>query len=205
MAVGPYVTGPCRVEINFRDGDGFEILGYSQDGIETQINYLYNDVHSDRFGGTQGAPLDRQLMGATARIPVQLTEFDPAVYEKMFKFIASNGAGAAGSLAAGELPVAGCLVGAEKLSMQVLIIGEKDEIALAANANADVISPINFLNCFFDGSQRIPVASKNSQPAFDLMALPSVADGTSGDGKIRLFVHRNTTAFADLKNIDLTP
>jgi hypothetical protein len=205
MAVGPYVTGPCQIKVNFRDGNGLQWLGYSENGIEVQENFLYVDVNSDRYGGTSGAPIDRQFMGATARIPVQLSEFDPEVLDTCRKYLPTNGAGGETTLANGELPAAGCLVAAENQSLQVVLVGLKDAAALVADANALTLSPLNFLNCFYDGSSRINIAARHAMPAFDFLALPSTADGTTGDGKTRLYVPRSQTVYNDLKNIDLTP
>ena len=210
MAIAPYVAGPCLVRVNLRDGDGIQNLGYSVDGIEPQITPMYRDIYSDRSGGQESAPLLRQFLAASARIPLQLVDFEPVLLRKLQKLVVNDGAAGPGARLPGELPPPGCLTGATTSSFQLILQGACDATALAADApagsgdtyvedGAQVLSPINFLNCFFEGPMTIPMGSKNTIVSFEVMALPTTSVvASSGDGKTRLYIARDATAFNDL-------
>jgi hypothetical protein len=212
MAVAPYVSGPVLVKVNLRDGAGVVNLGYTADGVEWQMIPKYRDIYSDRAGGTEGSPIVKQFLSAEARIPLQLVEFEPIVLRKMMHIIVNNGAAAASGRIAGELPQGGCLSGLTTSSFQVILVGACDATALAADApagtgstydadGAQVLTPVNFLNCFYEGPMTFPVGSRNSMPSFDILALPTTSDTTNnpaGDGKTRIFIPRNSTAYANL-------
>lgn len=213
--VAPYVAGPVLVRVNLRDGGGIVTLGYTADGVEAQITPIYRDIYSDRTGGTESTPAVKQFLSAQARIPLQLVEFEPAVLRKMMHLVVNNGAAAASGRIAGELPQGGCLSGLTTSSFQLILVGACDAAALAADApagagsvydadGAQVLTPINFLNCFYEGPITIPVGSRNSMPSFDIVALPTTSDTTAdpaGDGKTRLYIPRNTTAYATLASV----
>ena len=210
MAIAPYVAGPCLVRVNLRDGDGIQNLGSSVDGIEPQITPMYRDIYSDRSGGQESAPLLRQFLAASARIPLQLVDFEPVLLRKLQKLVVNDGAAGPGARLPGELPPPGCLTGATTSSFQLILQGACDATALAADApagsgdtyvedGAQVLSPINFLNCFFEGPMTIPMGSKNTIVSFEVMALPTTSVvASSGDGKTRLYIARDATAFNDL-------
>jgi hypothetical protein len=215
MAIAPYVAGPCLVRVNLRDGDGIQNLGYSLDGIEPQITPIYRDIYSDRSGGQESAPLLRQFLAATARIPIQLVDFEPVVLRKMMKMVVNDGAGGPGARLPGALPPPGCLTGQSTSSFQLILQGACDATALAADApagagdtyvedGAQVLSPMNFLNCFYEGPMTIPLGSKNTVVSFEVMALPTTSDTTAspaGDGKTRLYIARDATVFNNLTGV----
>ena len=215
MAIGPYVSGPVLVKVNLRDGNGLLPLGYTEDGIQVQHIPMYRDIFSDRNGGVEGSPIDRQFMSEQARLPIQLVEFEPQIMRRMLHIIAGDGSLGETTREIGELPPAGGLQAAENVAFQVVLIGSKDQAALVTDpvtstagndtdSGAQVITPLNYLNCFFDGPIEMMAGSKNSMPSFEFRAFPITADGVGGDGKQRLFITRNETAYDDPKVMVVT-
>ena len=70
-------TGPVLVNYNLVD------LGYSRDGAQIRIQPQWDDIKSDCTGGERGVPLDRQFLGATARISLDLTKYELAEMQRL--------------------------------------------------------------------------------------------------------------------------
>ena len=83
MAVTHYFAGPSLVSWQPRSGvsagetpGASVVLGINREAIMIQVNPVFVDVHSDDWGGPEGAPSDAQYMGATASISLSLTKIN---------------------------------------------------------------------------------------------------------------------------------
>jgi hypothetical protein len=189
MPYCPYITGAVTVKVNLRDGDGFQTLGYSPDGVSVEEMFYKNDIYSDRMGGTSGPPIDRQYLGKSARIPLQLVEYDLDVVKKLRMAQRSENWSAH---VMGEIVDIGGLTTCGNRAFQILLTGASDVVAVAADANAIVMTLLNYPNCWFDGPVRFPIGSKNTVFEFDVVAHPWTTNtAVSGDGKTRLFMQNN--------------
>lgn len=190
MSFCPYVSGPVAVRINLRDGDGFQTVGWTVDGVQPEEQVYTNEIFSDEYGGTSGPPIERQFMGKHAKINLSLVRYDLEVVKKMRHALASENWA---SHADGELVNVGGLITCGNRAFQILLVGSADTAATAANAGAiTVATNLNFPNCWFDGPIRYPIGSKNTVWDFDFKALPFTTDTTqSGDGKTRLYLQNN--------------
>jgi len=190
MSIGPYVAGPVIVQVNLRDGNGLVSLGYSADGIQVSDRQHYGDIHSDRYGGQQGPPIDRQFFGRSAVIPLQLSEFEPVVARRLRNMLFGTPAG---------VNVVGCPLTADGKTFQVILTGSKDAAALVADANAETLTPLNYPNCFLEDPVDVPVGSKNTILGLNIVAHQWTSDtAQSGDGVTRLYLDRSTEVIADL-------
>lgn len=94
MAQAITYTGPVNVVFQSASepngGNTDVALGYSRDGAQIRIMPSYSDVKSDLTGGEQGVPLDRQFLGAIARINVDLTKYDLALVHKVISFCGAS-------------------------------------------------------------------------------------------------------------------
>jgi len=55
------------------------LLGYTRNGVEMTSEGYFLNVPGDQNGGDDGPPIDVQYLGETARIRVELTNWDPVV------------------------------------------------------------------------------------------------------------------------------
>lgn len=85
-------------------------LGYSNNGVSVRVEPRYLDIPSDDYAGDAGAPSDSQIVGAIARISIQLHKFDQSEFDKLSRYAGATVPGAAGPPAGpqiGEIPVLG--------------------------------------------------------------------------------------------------
>ena len=185
-----YVSGPVQVRINLRDGEGFQILGYTTEGVDVQHNAFTNPIYSDEYGGNAGPPVERQFMGASIKLSMQIVRGDIALWKKIREMQSSENWS---SGAAGTLSNVGGMMTCGNTTMQILLIGSADTAATAASAGAATLATFfNVPNCWFDGPVSYTLASKNSVLSLDLLGLPFTSDTTqSGDGKTYLFTENN--------------
>jgi hypothetical protein len=197
MPIGPYVSGPALVKVFFRDGAGLRTLGYSADGIQVTENQHYGDIHSDRYGGQQGPPLDRQWFGNSAVIPLALSEFDPAVARLMRNLQFGTPPG---------ITYSGCPLGADGKTFQLIISGLKDVAALTADPLEQTWTPLNYPNCFLSDPFELPVGAKHTILGLNIMALQFTSDvAAGGDGLTWLRLDRVETLVPSLAEYDATP
>jgi len=197
MAIGPYVTGPAIIKVNLRDGNGLVTLGYSADGVQISERILYNDIHSDRYGGQAGPPIDRQFMGRMARIPVQLVEFNSDIFNLIRNFQFGTPAG---------ISDVGTPLTADGKSIQVVISGQKDLATLSAAPATKTLSPLNYPNCFIDDPLDIPIGAKNSIIGLEFTATQFTSDTTQGgDGLTFLNLTQSEEEINNLAAYDNTP
>jgi hypothetical protein len=195
----PRVTGPAVVKVNFRTAgtNVWTTLGYTVDGVSPTFQSFDVDVYSDRLGGSQGVPVDKQKMGALAKIPLQLVEFNETALKQLLQFqtaVPNVSAGVATPLTAGRIGNIGCLQSQKGATVQLLVLGAKDEAELADDAGAVTLTPINFPNCFLDEPFEIPVGSKNTIVSLGFTALPFTAWDTAniGSGNTWLYIGGTT-------------
>jgi hypothetical protein len=75
--------------------EAYEVLGVCQKGGRVDFDINYHPIYSDLSGPM--APADRQQMGATARISMELAAVDEAVLAKVMKRALANAAGTDGT------------------------------------------------------------------------------------------------------------
>lgn len=193
----PYVSGPCLVKVNLRDGNGVVDLGYTAEGVQVEEQLFEQPIHSDRYGGSAGPPVDKQWFGKSARIPLQLVEYDLAVVKLMRQItIASTWSTMDDE---GGIVDIGALTSCTNQSWQVILVGSLD-------STSSHMTPLNFPNCFPTGAIRYPLGAKNTIFDIDLHAIPFTTDtAQSGDGKTYLWLNNSSAAIADLHAFDATP
>lgn len=54
-------------------------LGTSLEDNEVVVEKMYHDVHSDRHGGQQGPPIEKQFLGMMGRGQLRLSVWDPEI------------------------------------------------------------------------------------------------------------------------------
>jgi hypothetical protein len=198
----PYVPGPVLVKVNLRNGDGLQTLGYTTEGVQVEEISFTNKIHSDRYGGTAGPPIDTQYFGKAARIQLQMVEYDLSVLKEIRDLQDATGFTAH---AAGEIVDIGTLMTCASRSWQIVLVGERDVAAVAADAGAIVMTTLNFPNTFVEGPLRYPLGAKNSVFDLDLMALPwTSSTAQTGDGLTRLYIEA-ATVINNLMTYDATP
>lgn len=155
-----HVTGPCHASIQFDptiSAPAFVDLGYSEDGFTITEQPLTVDVFSDRNGGTQGEPIDVQLMGKVAIIRGRITDFNMTTMSRLRQVATKT------LLAPGRVPTAGMLLFNEGEEFRLLLQGTKDTAALSAAAPAeepDILTPMNFNRVLFRDAWDIQSGSR---------------------------------------------
>ncbi len=66
-------------------------LGTTRDGIGITSDGYFLDVHNDENGGEAGPPIQIQYLGETAKIRIELTKYDPAVFATLEEHFANSG------------------------------------------------------------------------------------------------------------------
>jgi len=117
MAIEHIVAGP--VTVRFASVD----LGFSRDGGTIRIEPRWGDVNSDDWGGAGGAPADRQLLGATATVTVDLTKYEASEVEKLTAFVNAG--------ATGTLPPLGTLIRQDARFAELALNGTKKTYTFA--------------------------------------------------------------------------
>lgn len=80
MAMTSHAAGKALIMIDDYTGPGLQSLGYTREGAETENETFWIDVPGDENGGDQGPPIEIQWLGEIARVRLELTKWDPAVY-----------------------------------------------------------------------------------------------------------------------------
>ena len=75
--------GLCAIKIAAPFGGTLELLGYSRNGVEPDLEPYFDDVPGDQNGGDNGPPIEIQYFGEIARVRIEVTKFDPAVAAKI--------------------------------------------------------------------------------------------------------------------------
>lgn len=198
----PYVPGPVEVKVNLRNGDGLQTLGYTIEGVQVEESPFLTPVHSDRYGGTAGPPIDRIWLGKSARLSLQMVEYKLSLMKELRDLQDATGYT---SHAAGEIVDIGTLLTCASRSWQIVLVGSRDTAAVAADANAIVMTTLNFPNAFVEGPINYNLSSKNTVFNLDILALPWTSDtAQSGDGLTRLYLQA-ATVINNLMTYDATP
>jgi hypothetical protein len=111
MAEAVQVAGACRVQVD--SGEGIENLGYSVNGVDAVAEAFWIDVPGDENGGEQGPPIEIQYLGEIARVRMELSKWDSAVFAKIEARL--------NNATAGTPATAGTLVFANALEFRLLL------------------------------------------------------------------------------------
>jgi hypothetical protein len=195
----PRVTGPAKVSVNLRDA-GTNVLvdlGWTSDGVEPRFISPMRAVTSDRQGGSEGTPVDYQRFGESAKIDLQLVEYNLTALLSLKNRHTSTAdvtTGVQTAVTSGKITNIGCLESQKGSSIQLIIQGTKDAAEILAGGSPLTLSPMNFPNCFLDGDFVIPTGSKNSVVSLSFTALPFTAwdTGNSGSGNTWLYIPGTT-------------
>lgn len=117
------VAGPALIQFALFNG-GLTDLGYTEDGAEFEIEMKEKEIHSDVMGGPEGPPSDLLLLGAMAKITLNMIDFNGA---NMAALISHRGSA----------------YGTPETPGTLLLAGNK-AVRLLINAAGN---PINVLNC----------------------------------------------------------
>lgn len=110
MIDGFTVNGSALVYVGTGSGGALELLGYTDNGVDIQINYNRAEIFTDIYGPM--TPHDFQDMGMTARIVVPLIAMDRSVLTKWLVFGDNSGSSGSGLASTGLLNSAGIPMGA---------------------------------------------------------------------------------------------
>ncbi len=195
----PRVTGPAKVSVNLRDASTNVLvtLGYTSDGVEPRFISPMRAVTSDRQGGSEGTPVDYQRFGESAKIDLQLVEYNLTsllLLKQRHTSTADVTTGVQTPVTSGKVTNIGCLESQKGSSIQLLIEGAKDTAEIAGGGSPLTLTPINLPNCFLDGDFVMPAGSKNSVVSLSFTALPFTAwdTGNSGSGNTWLYIAGTT-------------
>ncbi len=192
----PRVTGPALVKVNLRTASTnvWTTLGYTAEGVTPVLQSFERDVFSDRFGGSEGAPVDKQRLGQIVRIPLQLMEYNLTALSVLNNMHNStpnvDTNGVITPVTSGQITNIGCLQTQKGATVQVLIIGAKDDAELLVTPGAQTLTPLNFPNCHIAGEISLPIGAKNSVIDLEFIATPFTAwnTGAGGSGLSYLYV-----------------
>lgn len=173
MTVGRQTTGPAAIYLQFDPLNGtpqaFSFLGYTEDGVGVDFRAYQSEVHSDRFGGLQGPPVDVQHFGQTAEIQAKLIDFDMVVFKRLQQRVTKSDL----SPNPGAQPIPGCLIASDSQITRVLIVGQKDTAAAAAGAaQATLMTPLNFPQCIPRDVISMEIGSKVMTATVSFTAYP---------------------------------
>ena len=86
MAATLHIPGPTEVSVQFSPGGTagpVEVLGYTIEGVDIELDVKTRDVYGDQNGGQDGPPIDIQQFGQLATVRGVFNKFDSAVMEKI--------------------------------------------------------------------------------------------------------------------------
>jgi hypothetical protein len=154
---------------------GLQNVGYTSDGVEVTITELSLEVKSDRYGGEQGAAIDKQMLGMEAEIRLTMTEFDP----KMFNLLEGRMVGSATiAPTPGRIITPGTLSFANGGLIRVLLYGVLDQAAITGGGvAADYLTPKNFPFCTVTAATSKNLGSKHARANVTLKAYQGVVGG----------------------------
>lgn len=108
MALDGYtVNGSALVYVGTGSLFALELLGYTDNGVDIQVNYNRSEIFTDIYGPM--TPHDLQDMGMTARIVAPFIVIDRTIMSKLLTLGDNGGSGGA---AQGQLNTAGLPLGA---------------------------------------------------------------------------------------------
>jgi hypothetical protein len=94
MAEAINYTGKVDVKIQLAAGVGeLKKFGESMDMVDVEDIAFFHDVPGDRYGGPQGPPIDTIWLGMMCRIRLELSRWDPDVWDALKKRQVSTTAG----------------------------------------------------------------------------------------------------------------
>ena len=86
MADQVNVTGRVIVKVQFTAGQGNLLtLGEQMDMTDVERRAFWHNVPGDRHGGPQGPPIEVQYLGEIAIIRIELSRWDPDVWDTLQK------------------------------------------------------------------------------------------------------------------------
>lgn len=129
MALAIIYDGPALVRVT-GTGSTLGDFAYTADGVRVTQNPFYYQVPGDQNGGSDGPPIDLQILGETADITLDITKFDTTQMGYICSFI--NGG------TSGVVPTSGTLMFQEAKTFRVLIV---------PTLNSVVTRPLNFPRC----------------------------------------------------------
>lgn len=139
MAVQPYYDGPAEVKTDA--AGSLATLGYSEDGVQVENQDFTLNVHGDQNGGTDGPPIDVQLLGQIFLIRLTLTKFDWTEAESVLSRTLNG--------TYGTPPAAGTLVFQDSKAIRTLI--------------NPTVRPLNFVRSFVRGSWEVNKGTKHNK------------------------------------------
>lgn len=99
------VAGKCQIWLDTGTAGALEFLGYSIDGVQIVERPFFVNVPGDENGGSEGPPVDKQLMGDLHYIRLEMSKYDDTIMEKIRKRL--KGLAAQSSLVPGTLVFCG--------------------------------------------------------------------------------------------------
>ena len=101
------VAGKALIKVGTGAGGALEDLGYTRNGADITKEAFWGEVHGDENGGDEGPPIGVQYFGEIARVRLELTKYDPAIFAKVEARLQGAQAGTVAADAPGTLVIGG--------------------------------------------------------------------------------------------------
>ena len=85
MAESINVTGKVDLMVAFDSYDELDKLGEAMDMHDIEERAFFHNVPGDRHGGPQGPPIEIQYLGSIVVVRVELSRWDPDVFDELRK------------------------------------------------------------------------------------------------------------------------
>lgn len=77
------VHGACEVQVGTGSAGALESLGWTIDGPDEEYEPFYAEVKGDQNGGQEGPPIEWQYLGELVHLRLELSRFNPAIFQKL--------------------------------------------------------------------------------------------------------------------------
>jgi hypothetical protein len=172
-----YVPGPCAILIGTGASYAFEQLGWSQSGVDLDLEGKFQDVEADYAGGVAA---DVLWMGEEGTARFNLSKFTEAIYKKLAARTPS-----ATSITAGAVP--GAIPAATQgAGMATLMAGEGAAVPLlllcpyssAKSGMSDMIPCYTFSLAFPTNNLGVQLGAKVKYPSVNMRMINQFNSGT---------------------------
>lgn len=140
------VPGAVKVQMSgFYGLSGLRDVGYTSDGVEITHREFSIEVKSDRYGGEQGAAVEKQILGQEAEIRLTLVEFNAELINKLKSRMPGS---QVISAAPGQIATPGTLGFSNGNLVRCLLYGVLDQAAVALGTPiTELLTPRNYPFC----------------------------------------------------------
>lgn len=147
MPTSLYVPGPAAIALG-TSGGTMSFLGWSRDGVTPREEIMYVPAMTDYAGPM--LPADHMFAGKAMTVTMALTDYDPIVFQNVFRRFAS---GTLGAIAPNEI---GTLIYSEGQSFQLMIKAMRQPLV---TRYANYVPGFRLPSCWINGTIEFPIAT----------------------------------------------